>query len=133
MDTNGRELGPERATTDGHRAAEPQPKELTTDGTDATDGKLKKNPWSMVSLVPAHHTLPCQLRLLEIQQQRQLQPGDVQIAEHLGVRVVERRQHFRVRDHLAIDEEIRNQLPDEVAPVVDWIFPLLLHGVTTRH
>ena len=75
--------------TDAHGAAEPQPKELTTDGTDATDGKLKKNPWSIVSLVPAHHSLPRQLRLLE--QQRQLQPGDVQIAEHLGdVRVVER-------------------------------------------
>ena len=68
---------------DEHRAAEPQPKELTTDGTDATDGKLKKNPWSIVSLVPAHHTLPHQLRLLEIQQQRQLQPGDVQIAEQV--------------------------------------------------
>ena len=46
---------------------------------------------------------------------------------------VERSHHLRIDDDPAVDNEIRNQLPDEVTPVVDWKLPLLLDGVPSRN
>ena len=74
-----------------------------------------------------HHALPRQYGFFEIEEQRDLQTGDVQIPQHLGdVRIVECRDHFGICDDFAVHDQIGDQLADELAPIVNRIFALLL-------
>jgi len=55
-------------------------------------------------LLRAHDSFPFQTRVFEIKQQSQIQPCDIEIAEHLRyVRVSETRHHFGIDDDRIIE------------------------------
>ena len=51
--------------------------------------------------------------MLEVQEQGEPQPGDVEVAEHLGrMGVAERGDDFRIGDHQAVHDQVGDQRAD---------------------
>ena len=96
---------------------------ITTDNTDDTD--------RMRSLVD--DSLPLKFGVLEVDQQRYFQAGDVQIAEHLcDVSVIETCDDLRVHDDNSIDNQIGNQDAENILAIVgDGKLALLFDCVAT--
>ncbi len=77
----------------------------------------------------AHHALPFQLGVFEIDQQTQVEPCDCQVTDHLGqVGFVECRYHFGVYNNLPINNQIWDEQPDRLAFVMDIESALLIYG-----
>src|SRR3982751_923163 len=65
-----------------------------------------------------YNAFPDQARVFEVQQQRELQAGDVEVAEHLrGMRVVKGGDDLRINDHELVNNQIRDQIADQRASV----------------
>ncbi len=86
---------------------------LTADYADDTDGELGSKVRHIAGTLLPDDALPVQSRVLEVQEQGELEPGDVQIANHLSnVCFVESANHFGVDDHSIIDNQIGNEVAD---------------------
>src|ERR1043166_8374748 len=80
------------------------------------------------------YSFPGELAFFEVQQQCQFQARDVKVAEHLSrVGFVESCDHFWVHYDLPVHDEIRHELSDEVASVVNRVFTLLFDSMAARH
>lgn len=67
--------------------------------------------------------------MFEVEEQRGLEAGDAEVAEHLGgVVFVEGSDNLGIDDHGFVDDEIRNEVADELFVVVDGVLLLLLAG-----
>src|SRR6266566_9322642 len=72
------------------------------------------------SAVTSDHSFTGQLSFFEVKKQGHFQDGNVEVAEHLGdVSFVEGADYLGVGDDFVVHDEVRHQLADEVATVVD--------------
>src|SRR5271163_3533089 len=78
------------------------------------------------------HAFPTQAGFLEVEQDGQIEAGDIKVADHLGdMRLVECGYNLGIDDDLAVHDEIGDELAKEMPAVMDGKLPLLLDRVTT--
>src|SRR5204863_2381666 len=74
-----------------------------------------------VNFLLPHHSLPFEARIFEIEEERKLQFGDVQISDHLrDVRLGEPRDHLWIYDDRVIDDQVRNQCTNQLGSIEHW-------------
>ena len=92
---------------------------VTADYTDNADLFFKSRIACIFDTVLIHHTFPAEFGILEVEQKRHFQTGDVQITDHLGdVCFIEVGGDFRIGNNLAIYIQVRNEFANEMA--VKW-------------
>src|SRR4051812_9538979 len=93
------------------------------------DGKAR-NSIRCVHAAGANNTLPLELGLLEIEQQRKLKTRYRQVTDHLrDVRFVERRDHFWIGDYCVVNNQIRRKPANFLALIEYRMLLLLVHLV----
>ena len=82
--------------------------------------------------VSANDALPFEFGVFEIQEERQSQGCDIQVADHLGQMIVMKGRHYlRIGDYKIIDDEVRDKCADELTIVVYRKLFLLIDSVST--